>query len=72
MAEEITRLKGKRRTSETSAVHIKDLQEFLGQQSGLVEDFDDKLIRRLIGGVTVLKSGGFRVEFKSGVEVEVG
>ena len=60
LAEEITRLKGVRRVSETSAVHIKDLQEFLGQQSGLVEDFDDKLIRRLIGGVTVLEKGGIQ------------
>ena len=72
LAEEITRLKGKRRTSETSAVHIRELQEFLAGETGLLEDFDDKLIRRLIGGVTVLENGGFRVEFKSGVEVEVG
>lgn len=49
---------------------IEDLMVFLEEQSGEVEEYDETLVRRLIGKITVLDEG-LVVKFKSGLEVEV-
>lgn len=49
---------------------ITEMMEFLKKQSGIVEEYDEQLVRQLIEKVTVYKDR-FNVEFKSGVEVEI-
>lgn len=49
---------------------IEDLMVFLEEQSGEIEEYDETLVRRLIGKITVLDEG-LVVKFKSGLEVEV-
>ena len=50
---------------------IREMQEFLEQQSTEVTEYDELLVRRLIEKVTVY-DGQFEVEFKSGAKVDVG
>lgn len=50
---------------------IREMQEFLEQQSTEVTEYDELLVRRLIEKVTVY-DGRFEVEFKSGAKVDVG
>lgn len=47
-----------------------DMTVFLKEQPTLIDEFDEQLLRRLIGKITVYEDK-FTVEFKSGVEVEV-
>jgi hypothetical protein len=49
---------------------IAEMTEFLQGQSGIVTEYDDKLVRRLVERVTVFE-GRLAVEFRSGVETEV-
>lgn len=49
---------------------IAEMAEFLEEQTGEVEEYDEQLVRRLIEKVTVFEEK-FMVEFKSGVEVDV-
>ena len=49
---------------------IKEMREFLEQQSTEVTEYDELLVRRLIEKVTVY-DGRFEVEFKSGAKVNV-
>lgn len=50
---------------------IKEMREFLEQQSTEVTEYDELLVRRLIEKVTVYDER-FEVEFKSGAKVDVG
>ena len=49
---------------------IKEMREFLEQQSTEVTEYDELLVRRLIEKVTVYGER-FEVEFKSGTKVDV-
>ena len=49
---------------------IKEMREFLEQQSTEVTEYDELLVRRLIERVTVYDER-FEVEFKSGTKVDV-
>ena len=49
---------------------IREMREFLEQQSTEVTEYDELLVRRLIEKVTVYDER-FEVEFKSGAKVEV-
>ena len=49
---------------------IKEMREFLEQQSTKVTEYDELLVRRLIEKVTVYDER-FEVEFKSGTKVDV-
>ena len=49
---------------------IREMREFLEQQSTEVTEYDELLVRRLIAKVTVYDEG-FEVEFKSGMAVDV-
>ena len=50
---------------------IREMREFLEQQSTEVTEYDELLVRRLIEKVTVYDAR-FEVEFKSGAKVDVG
>lgn len=50
---------------------IREMREFLEQQSIEVTEYDELLVRRLIEKVTVYNER-FKVEFKSGAKVDVG
>ncbi|WP_350343206.1 DNA recombinase [Proteinivorax tanatarense] len=49
---------------------IIEMAEFLGEQPGELEEYDEQLVRRLIEKVTIFEEK-FKVEFKSGVECDV-
>lgn len=49
---------------------IREMWEFLGQQSTEVTEYDELLVRRLIEKVTVYDER-FEVEFKSGTKMDV-
>jgi site-specific DNA recombinase len=49
---------------------IAEINEFLKGQIVRLEEYDDKLVRKLVEKVTVFE-GHIKVEFKSGVEIEV-
>ena len=46
------------------------MEKFLNEQSTLLEEYDEQLVRRLIEKVTVFDNK-LTVEFKSGVEIDV-
>ena len=48
-----------------------EMMEFLAGQTGLLEDFDDQLVRKLVEQVIIKEDGTFTVIFKSGTEVTV-
>lgn len=48
---------------------ITDLQNFVASQPTEVTEFDEKLVKRLIGKITVCEDR-FSVEFRSGVQIE--
>lgn len=77
VADEIFRLLELKNQSESDSVardeklsRITDLQNFVASQPTEVTEFDEKLVKRLIGKITVCVDR-FSVEFKSGVEIEV-
>lgn len=77
VADEIFRLRELKKQSETDTVardeklsRINDLQDFIVSHPTEITEFDEKLVKRLIGKITVLKDG-FSVEFRSGVSLEI-
>jgi site-specific DNA recombinase len=44
---------------------------FLNCQTGMITQYDDKLVRRMVERVTILE-GKVTIRFRSGVEVVVG
>lgn len=46
------------------------MEKFLNEQDGLLEEYDERLVRMLIDKVTVFDDK-LTVEFKSGAEIEV-
>jgi hypothetical protein len=77
LASEIHRLRSiKQATQEhnaqrqTKRQRISEMTEFLAMQSGIITEYDDKLTRQLVEKITVFEDK-FRVDFKSGVEIEV-
>ncbi|WP_253262911.1 integrase [Enterococcus cecorum] len=46
------------------------MEKFLNEQDGLLEEYDERLVRMLIDKVTVFDDM-LTVEFKSGAEIEV-
>lgn len=55
---------------EGSRERIRGMMEFLNEQPTEVTEYDEQLVRRLVGKVTVYDER-FMVEFKSGIEVEI-
>lgn len=53
-----------------SKQRLEDMTTFLDEQSRYIEECDEGLIRRLIGKITIFDER-FKVEFKSGIEVDV-
>ncbi|MGF6376529.1 putative ATP-dependent Lon-type protease [Clostridiales Family XIII bacterium PM5-7] len=81
--DEMFRLRELKKQSKTDTVardeklsRINDLQDFIAMRTCSrfsqteITEFDEKLVKRLIGKITVLEDG-FSVEFKSGVSLEV-
>ena len=55
---------------QTKRQRISEMTEFLGMQSGIITEYDDKLTRQLVERITVFEDK-FQVLFKSGVDIEV-
>lgn len=77
VADEIFRLRELKEQSESDNFarderlkRITDLQDFIASQPTEITEFNKKLVKRLIGKITVFEDR-FSVEFKSGVSVEV-
>lgn len=77
ITDEIFRLRELKQQAEVDTVtrneqigRITDLQNFINEQPTDIQEFDEKLVRRLIGKITVFEDR-FEVEFKSGVSVEI-
>lgn len=77
VADEIFRLRELKNKAESDTVardeklsRITDLQDFVASQPTEVTAFDEKLVKRLIGKITVFEDR-FSVEFKSGVQTLV-
>ena len=49
---------------------IAEMQQFLAGQIEQIEEYDEKLVRRMVEKITVYEDK-FTVEFKSGTSVEV-
>lgn len=49
---------------------IAEMMEFLQGQSGIITEFDEKLVRFLIEHITVFKDK-FKVGFKSGMDIQI-
>lgn len=77
IADEIFRLREQKEKSETDTRRrgetmrrIGELRDFIaGQETGITE-FDETLVKKLIGRITVFP-GRFTVEFKSGLSIEI-
>lgn len=77
VAEETFRLRELKNKAESDTVardeklsRINDLQDFIASQSTEITEFDEKLVKRLIGKISVFEDR-FLVEFRSGVSLEV-
>lgn len=77
VADEIFRLRDIKSQSDSDSVardeklsRITDLQDFIASQPTEVTEFDEKLVKRLIGKITVFEDK-FMVEFKSGIKVDI-
>lgn len=77
VADEIHRLQEKKQDALVASAEreglkqrIREMREFLEQQSTEVTEYDEQLVRRLIEKVTVYDER-FEVEFKSGAKVDV-
>lgn len=49
---------------------IAEMQQFLADQTGQIEEYDENLVRRMVEKITVYEDK-FTVEFKSGAGVDV-
>lgn len=77
IAEEINRLREKKQEALAESAEreglkkrIAEMREFLNSQGTEVTEYDEQLVRRLIGKVTVYDER-FEVEFRSGMTVDV-
>ena len=77
VAEEIDRLRGLKKNAPMESAEreglkqqIKEMREFLQQQSTEFTEYGELLVQQLIEKVTVY-DGRFKVEFKSGAKVDV-
>jgi site-specific DNA recombinase len=77
IADEIYRLREERHKAlaeeagkKGSKQRLEDMEKFLNEQSTLLEEYDEQLVRRLIEKITVYDDK-LTIEFKSGVEVDV-
>jgi len=53
-----------------SKQRLEDMEKFLNEQSTLLEEYDEQLVRRLIEKITVYDDK-LTIEFKSGVEIDI-
>jgi site-specific DNA recombinase len=53
-----------------SKQRLEEMEKLLNEQSTLLEEYDEQLVRRLIEKITVYDDK-LTIEFKSGVEVDV-
>ena len=77
IADEIYRLREERHKALAEEVgkkgskqRLEEIEKFLNEQSTLLEEYDEQLIRRLIEKITVYDDK-LTIKFKSGVEVDV-
>lgn len=77
IADEILRIRDMRKQSEVDSVikdeqmkQINDLQDFIKNQPTTVTEFDEVLVKRLIGKITVYLDY-FTVEFRSGITINI-
>jgi len=77
IADEIYRLREEKQNALAESVRfeglkqrIAEMTEFINEQTGKVDEYDEQLVRRLVEKVTVYE-GKCRVKFKSGVRVDV-
>ena len=77
IADEINRLRKERHKAlaedagkKGSKQRLEEMEKFLNEQSTLLEEYDEQLVRRLIEKITVYDDK-LTIEFKSGVEVDV-
>ena len=77
IADEIFRLRDQKQqslmdaeTQKKNLRRVKDLQDFIKDQSTEITEFDESLVRRLVESITVFNDH-FTVEFKSGITVDI-
>lgn len=77
IADEITRLKEeqskarcRRRLAQNYEQRVKDMDAFLQNTSQGLPEFDDDLVRRLIGNIKVVSTESITIQFKSGIVME--
>lgn len=77
IADEIFRLRDQKQqslmdaeTQKKNLRRVKDLQDFIKDQSTEITEFDESLVRRLVESITVFNDH-FTVEFKSGIKVDI-
>ena len=58
------------RSREETRKRIAELQDFIRKQQTDTTEFDEALVRKLIGQITVF-ADRFTVEFKSGITIEI-
>lgn len=57
-------------TQKENLKRIKELQNFIANQSTEITEFDESLVRRLVEKITVFPDH-FTVEFKSGITIDI-
>ena len=77
IADEIYRLREERHKAlaeeagkKGSKQRLEDMEKFINEQSILLEEYDEQLVRRLIEKITVYDDK-LTIEFKSGVEIDI-
>lgn len=77
IADEIYRLRDERHKvlaeeagKKGSKQRLEEMVDFLNEQSTLLEEYDEQLVRRLIEKITVYNDK-LTIEFKSGVEIDI-
>lgn len=77
LADEIDRLREQKENLMTKSAEreglkqrVAEMKEFLNEQIGKIEEYDESLVRRILEKVTIYDSY-FTMEFKSGVSVDI-
>lgn len=77
LADEIDRLREQKQNLMTKSAEreglkqrVAEMKEFLNEQIGKIEEYDESLVRRILEKVTIYDSY-FTMEFKSGVSVDI-
>lgn len=77
LADEIDRLREQKQNLMTKSAErealkqrMAEMKEFLNEQIGKIEEYDESLVRRILEKVTIYDSY-FTMEFKSGVSVDI-